>query len=513
MRRTTREKAELLKEKSQKVEIGGGKNAIGKLHATGRLSARERFAVLFDEGSFVELDKFVEHRCTNFGMDTIELPGEGVVTGYGKVNGRTLFAYAQDFSVMGGSLGEMHANKIVKCMDKAMSAKYPIVGINDSGGARIQEGVEGLRGYGKIFQKNIMASGVVPQISAIMGPSAGGAVYSPALMDFIFIVKQDYARMFITGPEVIKATTGEDVNPIELGGAMIHNQKSGNAHFVSDSDEDCINQIKYLLSFLPSNYKEKPPTIECTDPADRMEDNLNTIIPDSSNRPYDMKKVIKMVVDDGEIYESQKLYAQNMITCFARINGSSVGIIANQPQVLAGCLDINASDKAARFIRFCDCFNIPLLTFVDVPGYLPGTKQEYGGIIRHGAKMLYVYPEATVPKITIVTRKAYGGAYIGMCSGEGGPDMVIAWPTAEIAVMGADGAAKIIFRKESDEAKQQKIEEYVENFATPYQAARRGIIDHVIEPRETRPVIISALEVLANKEEKRPGKKHGNIPL
>jgi len=513
MTRTTREKAELLKEKSQKVEMGGGKNAIGKLHATGRLSARERFAVLFDEGSFVELDKFVEHRCTNFGMDRIELPGEGVVTGYGKVNGRTVFAYAQDFSVMGGSLGEMHANKIVKCMDKALSAKYPIVGINDSGGARIQEGVEGLRGYGKIFQKNIMASGVVPQISAIMGPSAGGAVYSPALMDFIYMVKQDYARMFITGPEVIKATTGEDVNPIELGGAMIHNQKSGNAHFVADSDEDCINQIKYLLSFLPSNYKEKPPTIKCTDPVGRMEDDLDTIIPDRSNRPYDMKKVIKMVVDDGEIYESQKLYAQNMITCFARMNGSSVGIIANQPRTLAGCLDINASDKAARFIRFCDCFNIPLLTFVDVPGYLPGTKQEYGGIIRHGAKMLYVYPEATVPKITIVTRKAYGGAYIGMCSGEGGPDMVIAWPTAEIAVMGADGAAKIIFRKESDEAKQQKIEEYVENFATPYQAARRGIIDHVIEPKETRPVIISALEMLANKEEKRPGKKHGNIPL
>jgi len=513
MRRTTREKAELLKEKSRKVERGGGKNAIGKLHTTGRLSARERFAVFFDEGSFVELDKFVEHRCTNFGMERIELPSEGVVTGYGKVNGKTVFAYAQDFSVMGGSLGEMHANKIVKCMDKAMSAKCPIVGMNDSGGARIQEGVEGLRGYGRIFQKNIMASGVVPQISAIMGPSAGGAVYSPALMDFIYMVKQDYARMFITGPEVIKATTGEDVNPIELGGAMIHNQKSGNAHFVADSDEDCINQIKYLLGFLPSNYKEKPPIIECTDPADRMEDDLDTIIPDSSNRPYDMKIVIKMVVDNGEIYESQKFYAKNMITCFARMNGSSVGIIANQPRALAGCLDINASDKAARFIRFCDCFNIPLLTFVDVPGYLPGTKQEHGGIIRHGAKMLYVYPEATVPKITIVTRKAYGGAYIGMCSGEGGPDMVIAWPTAEIAVMGADGAAKIIFRKESDEEKQQKIEEYVDNFATPYQAARRGIIDHVIKPKETRPVIISALGMLANKEEKRPGKKHGNIPL
>jgi len=513
MTRTTREKAELLKEKSLKVEMGGGEKAIGKLHATGRLSARERLAILFDKGSFVELDKFVEHRCTNFGMDKIELPDEGVITGYGKVNGRTVFAYAQDFSVMGGSLGEMHANKMVKCMDKAMSAKCPIVGINDSGGARIQEGVEGLTGYGKIFHKNIMASGMVPQISAIMGPSAGGAVYSPALMDFIYMVKQDYARMFITGPEVVKATTGEDVGPLELGGAMVHNEKSGNAHFVADSDEDCISQIKHLLSFLPANYTEKPPAIECTDPADRMEDDLDTIIPDSSNRPYDMKKVLKMVVDNGDIYESQKLYAPNMITCFARMNGSSVGIIANQPRALAGCLDINASDKAARFIRFCDCFNIPLLTFVDVPGYLPGTQQEYGGIIRHGAKMLYVYPEATVPKITIVTRKAYGGAYIGMCSGEGGPDMVIAWPTAEIAVMGADGAAKIIFRKESDDVKQQKIEEYVETFATPYQAAKRGIIDHVINPRETRPAIISALELLANKEEKRPDKKHGNIPL
>jgi methylmalonyl-CoA decarboxylase subunit alpha len=513
MKTTTGEKIRLLKQRAQKAEIGMGKSAINKLHLTGRLCARERLAVLFDKASFVELDKFVEHRCTNFGMDRIKLPGEGVITGYGKVNGRTVFAYSQDFGVMGGTLGEMHANKIVKCMTMAMSAKCPIVGLNDSGGARIQEGVEGLKGYGKIFQKNVMASGMIPQIAAIMGPSAGGAVYSPALMDFIYMVKQDYARMFITGPDVIKLTTGEDVNPIDLGGAMVHNQKSGNAHFLADNDEDCISQIKYLLSFLPSNYKEKPPRIECFDPVNRMETELDNIIPDISSRPYDIKKVIKMIVDNGEIYESQKLYAQNIITCFARMKGSTVGIIANQPQVLAGCLDINASDKAARFIRFCDSFNIPLLTFVDVPGYLPGTNQEYGGIIRHGAKMLYVYPEATVPKITIVLRKAYGGAYIGMCSGEGGPDMVFAWPTAEIAVMGAEAAAKIIFRKETDEVKKQKIEEYVETFASPYQASKIGIIERVIEPKETRPALISALETLANKDQKIPDKKHGNIPL
>jgi len=507
------EKIELLKQKSLKVEAGGGEKAIAKLHAKGQLTARERISLLFDEGSFIELDKFVEHRCTNFGMDKVEIPGEGVVTGYGKVNGRTVFAFAQDFSVYGGSLGEMHAGKIVKCMDKAMTVGCPIVGLSDSGGARIQEAVDSLAGYGKVFYKNTMASGVVPQIAAIMGPSAGGAVYSPALMDFIYMVKQDYAQMFITGPQVVKATTGEDIGAIELGGAMTHNTKSGNAHFVAEDDTDCINQIKELLSYLPANFREKPPVIPCADPIDRREIKLNTIIPDNSNRPYDMKKVIKMIVDNGEFYESQKYYAKNILTCFARMNGSPVGIIANQPMVKAGCLDINASDKAARFITFCDCFNLPLITLVDVPGYLPGINQEFGGIIRHGAKLLYVYPQATVPKITVVLQKAYGGSFLGMCAAQAGADMVIAWPTAEIAVMGIPGAAKIIFRAENKEERQAKTEEYMDNFATPYQAAQRGFVDQVIEPQDTRKVIINALEMLADKTVVLPAKKHGNIPL
>lgn len=510
---TNKEKIELMRARERKIEMGGGAQALEKVKATGRLTARERLARLFDEGTFVELDKFVEHRCTNFGMDKTEVPGEGVVTGYGLVNGRTVFAFAQDFSTMGGSLGEMHAAKIVKCMDRAVSAGAPVVGLNDSGGARIQEAVDSLAGYGRIFYKNTMASGIIPQISAIMGPSAGGAVYSPALMDFIYMVNKEYAQMFITGPQVVKAVMGEDVTAMELGGAMAHNTKSGVAHFVAQSDEDCIDQIKLLLSYLPSNHREKPPVVACEDPADRMEEALNTLVPEASNRPYDMKRVIKLVVDNGEIYESQALYAMNMITCFARMNGQPVGIIANQPAVLAGCLDINSSDKASRFIRFCDCFNLPILTFVDVPGYLPGTGQEYGGIIRHGAKMLYVYPEATVPKITIVVRKAYGGSYLGMCSGQTGADIVMAWPSAEIAVMGAEGAAKIIFRKEDPESLKQKTQEYIDNFATPYQAARHALIEHVIEPRETRPMIIKALKMLENKKEDRPWKKHGNIPL
>ncbi len=483
------------------------------MKATGRLTARERLGRLFDEGTFVELDKFVEHRCVNFGMDQTEVPGEGVVTGYGMVNGRTVFAFAQDFSTMGGSLGEMHAAKIVKCQERAMSAGAPIVGLNDSGGARIQEAVDSLAGYGRIFYKNTMASGIIPQISAIMGPSAGGAVYSPALMDFIYMVDKEYAQMFITGPQVVKAVMGEEVTAMELGGAMTHNTKSGVAHFVAASDEDCIDQIKKLLGYLPLNNREKAPVATCADPVDRMEEKLNTLVPEASNRPYDIKKVIKLVVDNGEIYESQALYAMNMVTCFARMNGQPVGIIANQPAVLAGCLDINSSDKASRFIRFCDCFNLPILTFVDVPGYLPGTGQEYGGIIRHGAKMLYVYPEATVPKITIVIRKAYGGSYLGMCSGQTGADVVMAWPSAEIAVMGAEGAAKIIFRKEDPENLKKKTQEYIENFATPYQAARHGLIEQVIEPKETRPMIIRALKMLEGKKEDRPWKKHGNIPL
>jgi len=510
---TNKEKIELMRAREKKIELGGGQKALEKVKATGRLTARERLGRLFDEGTFVEMDKFVEHRCVNFGMDQTEVPGEGVVTGYGMVNGRTVFAFAQDFSTMGGSLGEMHAAKIVKCQDRAMSACAPIVGLNDSGGARIQEAVDSLAGYGRIFYKNTMASGIIPQISAIMGPSAGGAVYSPALMDFIYMVDKEYAQMFITGPQVVKAVMGEEVTAMELGGAMTHNTKSGVAHFVAASDEDCIDQIKKLLGYLPLNNREKAPVAPCTDPVDRMEEKLNTLVPEQSNRPYDIKKVIKLVVDNGEIYESQALYAMNMITCFARMNGQPVGIIANQPAVLAGCLDINSSDKASRFIRFCDCFNLPILTFVDVPGYLPGTVQEFGGIIRHGAKMLYVYPEATVPKITIVVRKAYGGSYLGMCSGQTGADVVMAWPSAEIAVMGAEGAAKIIFRKEDPENLKKKTQEYIENFATPYQAARHGLIEQVIEPRETRPMIIRALKMLEGKKEDRPWKKHGNIPL
>src|ERR1035437_5550364 len=453
---STQEKIKLMRDKEKKIELGGGEKALAKIKATGRLTARERMARLFDAGSFVELDKFAAHRCANFEMDKMEVPGEGVVTGYGLVNGRTVFAFAQDFSAMGGSLGEMHAVKICKAMDRAVAVGAPIVGLNDSGGARIQEGVDSLAGYGYIFGKNVKASGIIPQISAIMGPSAGGAVYSPALMDFIYMIDKEYSQMFITGPLVLKAVMNEDVNATELGGAMAHSTKSGNVHFMVANDEDCIDQIKKLLSYLPSNNREKAPVVSCTDPVDRMDEDLNTVVPDKSSRPYDMKKLIRMVVDNGEIYESQSRFAKNIITCFARMNGQSVGIIANQPIVLAGCLDINSSDKAARFIRFCDCFNLPLLTFVDVPGYLPGTAQEYGGIIRHGAKMLYVYPEATVPKITIPIRKAYGGSYIGMCSGQSGADIVMAWPSSEIAVMGAEGAAQIIFRQETPEDRKSK---------------------------------------------------------
>ncbi len=510
---TNQEKIELMRKKERVIEAGGGEKAIAKIRASGRLMARDRLNLLFDEGTFEEMDKFVEHRCYNFGMDQVKTPGEGVVTGYGKVNGRTVFAYSQDFSVIGGSLGEMHASKIIKCQDKALQAGCPIVGLNDSGGARIQEASHALRAYGRLFYRNVKASGMIPQICAIMGPSAGGAVYSPALMDFVYMVKRDYAQMFITGPAVVKSVTGEEVSAVELGGAITHNKKSGNSHFMADSDEDCIRQIKQLLSYLPSNHKERPPVIECNDAVNRMEDGLNTIVPENSNRPYDMKKLIKMVVDDGEIYESQSLFAQNIITCFARMDGYPVGIIANQPRHLAGALDINASDKAARFIRFCDCFNIPLLTFVDVPGYLPGINQEFGGIIRHGAKMLYAYPEASVPKITIAVRKAYGGAYIGMCSGEGGADMIFAWPSSEIAVMGAEGAANIIFRKEEGEERQKKIDEYSAEFATPYDSAKYGFVEQIIEPRETRPKIIRALDMLKNKVDERPWKKHGNIPL
>lgn len=511
-------KLEDLKKRRQKIMEGGGAKRVEKQHAKGKLTARERINLLFDEGSFVELDAFVKHRCTNFGMEKLEAPGEGVVTGYGMVDGRLVYAFAQDFTVIGGSLGEMHASKICKVLDNALKVGAPVVGLNDSGGARIQEAVDALSGYGKIFYRNTIASGVIPQISAIMGPCAGGAVYSPAIMDFIYMVDQT-SQMFITGPQVIKTVTGEEVTAEALGGAMTHNSTSGVAHFVASNDEDCIEQIRRLISFLPSNNMETVPAFETNDEINRIVPELDTMIPDNPNKPYDMKEIISLLVDDGDFYEYQQYYAQNMITCFARINGSTVGIIANQPKVLAGCLDINASDKAARFIRTCDAFNIPLLNMVDVPGFLPGTTQEYGGIIRHGAKMLYAYSEATVPKVTLITRKAYGGSYIGMCNKELGADIVLAWPSAEIAVMGPKGAANIIFRKDIKNAddpaamRQKKIDEYTEEFATPYKAAERGMVDDVIEPSSTRPRLVDAFNMLQSKRETRPAKKHGNIPL
>lgn len=507
---TVQEKIQDLKSKQEKIQLGGGAKRIEKQHASGKYTARERIDKFFDAGTFVELDQFVSHRCVNFGMAAKELPGEGVVTGYGTVNGRLVYAFAQDFTVEGGSLGEMHAAKICKVLDLAMKMGAPVIGINDSGGARIQEAVDALAGYGKIFYKNTLASGVIPQISVIMGPCAGGAVYSPALTDFIYMVKNT-SQMFITGPAVIKSVTAEEVTAEQLGGAMTHNSTSGVAQFAAENEDDCIEQIRYLLSFLPSNNLEEAPVVETGDCPNRMDEELNTLLPDNPNMPYDMKDVIKSIVDNGEFYEVLEHYARNIITCFARFDGQSVGIIANQPAVMAGCLDINASDKSSRFIRFCDAFNIPIVNLVDVPGFLPGTDQEYGGIIRHGAKMLYAYSEATVPKITVITRKAYGGSYLAMCSQDLGADQVLAWPTAEIAVMGPAGAANIIFKKDPDvDAKTAK---YIEEFATPYKAAERGFVDIVIEPKETRPRIITALNMLASKREARPAKKHGNIPL
>lgn len=507
---TVQEKIDLMHAKKEKILLGGGQKRIDAQHGKGKLTARERIEMFFDEGTFVELDMFVKHRCTNFGQEKKELPGEGVVIGYGTVDGRLVYAFAQDFTVEGGSLGEKHAHKIWKVMDLAMKMGAPLIGINDSGGARIQEAVDALSGYAGIFFRNTAASGVIPQISVIMGPCAGGAVYSPAITDFIYMVKNT-SQMFITGPAVIKSVTAEEVTAEELGGAMTHNSRSGVAHFAAENEEDCINQIRYLLSFLPSNNLEDPPIVETGDDPDRQEEFLNTIIPNNPNAPYDMKEVIRGIVDNGEFYEVHEHFATNIITCFARFDGRSVGIIANQPAVMAGCLDVNASDKSARFIRFCDAFNIPLVNLVDVPGFLPGVDQEYSGIIRHGAKMLYAYSEATVPKVTVITRKAYGGSYIAMCCRELGADQVMAWPSAEIAVMGPAGAANIIFRKDPD--KEQKTAEYVEEFATPYKAAERGYADMVIEPKETRPLIITALNALASKREVGPSKKHGNIPL
>ncbi len=511
------EKIEKLRERKAVARAGGGPDRIQKQHDAGKLTARERLTLLFDQDTFVELDLFVKHRCTNFGMQDIEVPGEGVVTGYGYVEGRLVYAYAQDFTVMGGSLGEMHANKIIKVLDNAMKVGAPVVGLNDSGGARIQEGVDALSGYGKIFFANTRASGVIPQITAIMGPCAGGAVYSPALTDFIFMV-DNTSHMFITGPQVIEAVTGEKVDAAELGGSITHNSRSGVAHFRGQDDASVITDIRRLLGFLPSSYLDEAPIYDMGPLNDYIEE-LNTIIPDNPRKAYDMKEVIAAIVDRGDFMEYQQYYATNIITAFARIGGRSVGIIANQPQVLAGCLNVNASDKAARFIRTCDAFNIPLLTIADVPGFLPGTDQEYSGIIRHGAKMLYAYSEATVPMITLITRKDYGGAYLAMSSRELGSDMIFAWPSAEIAVMGSQGAANIIFARdiraaEDPEAlREEKIAEYEAEFNTPYKAAERGFVDDVIIPATTRARLMDAFKMLSGKKVERPAKKHGNIPL
>jgi len=504
--------------KREAVLAGGGEEKIAKQHKGGKMTARERINSLLDEGSFIEIDAFVEHRCSDFGMEKTVALGEGVVTGYGQIDGRLIYVYAQDFTVIGGSLGEMHAKKICKVMDFAMKMGAPVIGINDSGGARIQEGVDALSGYGQIFYRNTLASGVVPQISVIMGPCAGGAVYSPALTDFIFMVDKT-SNMFITGPQVIKTVTGEDVTQESLGGAMTHNEISGVAHFMSRDENECIEQIRRLVSFLPLNNLEDAPVYALSDDLNRVDERLNEIIPENPNKPYDMKELIELIVDNGDFFEIQPYYAKNMLVGFARVGGRTVGIIANQPKELAGCLDINASDKAAKHIIFCDAFNIPILTFVDVPGFLPGVNQEYGGIIRHGAKMLYAYSDATVPKITIITRKAYGGAYLAMCSKDLGADQVIAWPSAQIAVMGPDGAANIIFKKEIDasdnpqEKRGEKIEEYKDKFANPYKAAARGFVDDVIEPQFSRKRIAAAIEMLQTKSELRPRKKHGNMPV
>lgn len=502
----------------ERLRQGGGPKRLQKQHEAGKLSARERLALLFDPGTFTELDLFVKGRGTDLGMAGQDAPADGVVTGYGLVNGRTVYAFSQDFTVLGGSLGEKHADKIVKVQELALKAGCPVIGINDSGGARIQEGVDALNGYGKIFFRNTMASGVIPQISVIMGPCAGGAVYSPGLTDFIFMVDKT-SYMFITGPNVIKTVTGEEVTQERLGGAATHTGVSGVAHFMAPDEPGCFDLIRELLSYLPSNNVEDAPLAETDDPLERADEGLLAAVPTDPNKPYDVREVISRVVDGARFLEVQPSYAANMVVGFGRIGGQSVGIIANQAKHLAGCIDINASDKAARFIRFCDAFNIPLVTFVDTPGYLPGTAQEYGGIIRHGAKLLYAYSEATVPKLTVVLRKAYGGAYLAMCSQSLGADQTFAWPTAEIAVMGAEGAANIVFKKEIEEAedpkaaRQEKIAEYREKFNTPYVAAARGLVDSVIDPRETRRHLGYALRALAGKRESRPAKKHGNFPV
>jgi acetyl-CoA carboxylase carboxyltransferase component len=511
-------KLDALWEKKAEVLKAGGEDRIEAQHKAGKLTARERLDLLFDEGSFIELDVFVQHRSHNFGLEEKTYPGDGVVTGYGNVNGRLVYAYAQDFTVFGGSLGEYHANKIVKVQELALKTGAPIVGLQDSGGARIQEGVTALYGYGKIFYNNTISSGVIPQISVIMGPCAGGAVYSPAITDFIIMVDQT-SRMFITGPQVVASVTGEDITAEELGGAKVHNTKTGVAQFLAKDDKAAIAQVKELLSYLPSNNLEAAPPLPVSDDINRRVPELNDLVPEAANKSYDMYDVVRALADNGEFLEVSPEYAKNIITGFIRIDGNSVGVVANQPKVSAGCLDINASDKAARFVRRCDAFNIPLLNLVDVPGFLPGVDQETGGIIRHGAKLLYAYCEATVPKVTLIVRKAFGGGYIAMCSKELGADLVLAWPTAGIAVMGADGAANIVFRKEIKESESpiekraEKIAEYEEKFQNPYRAAELGYVEDVIEPSETRQRLASAFDMLESKRESLPAKKHGNIPL
>jgi propionyl-CoA carboxylase beta chain len=512
------EKIAELKKRDQMAQEGGGAQRRERQHKEGKMSARERVEFLLDEGTFEETDKLVTHRCHNFGMEKQKFYGDGFITGYGRVEGRLVFVFAQDFTVFGGSLSEANAGKIVKVMDLAAKMGAPVIGLNDSGGARIQEGVMSLAGYADIFLRNTLYSGVVPQISAIMGPCAGGAVYSPAITDFILMVDQT-SYMFITGPDVIKTVTHEEVTKDQLGGARTHNETSGVAHFMCRDDAECLSMVRELLSFVPSNNLEDPPRKACTDPIDRLDEKLDTVIPDQSNVPYDMKDVIHTVVDDSYFFEVHEHYAKNIVVGFARFNGKPVGIVANQPAMLAGTLDINASVKGARFVRFCDCFNIPLVTFEDVPGFLPGTQQEYGGIIKHGAKLLYAFAEATVPKVTVITRKAYGGAYCVMASKHIRADVNYAWPSAEIAVMGPEGAVDIVYKRELDGAenreavRQQKIEEFRDRLANPYVAADRGFVDAVIQPRETRKKVIQALEMLETKRDKNPPKKHGNIPL
>ena len=515
---TYQEKIKRLRELSERARLGGGKRRIETQHSKGKLTARERIELLLDPRSFVELDKFVVHQCTEFGMAERKILGDGVVTGYGTIEGRLVYVFSQDFTVFGGSLGEMFAKKICKIMDLAMKTGAPVVGLNDSGGARIQEGVGSLAGYGDIFFRNVMASGVIPQISAIMGPCAGGAVYSPALTDFIIMVDKT-SHMFITGPQVIKTVLGQEITFEELGGALVHSQTSGVAHFIAKDEEHCVQIVKQLLSYLPSNYLEDPPIVETGDDPNRTDEGLANIIPDDPDKPYDVKEIIYRVVDNGEFFEVQPLWAPNILIGFARLNGRTVGIVANQPLFYAGALDIASSVKGGRFVRFCDAFNTPIITFVDVPGLMPGTEQEHGGIIREGSKLLYAYCEATVPKITVILRKAYGGAYDVMGSKHSGGDINYSWPIAEIAVMGPHGAINIIFRKEIAEAtdagkkRMELVSEYRQKLANPYVAAQKGYIDEVIEPMETRPKLISALEMLATKREERPSKKHANIPL